>query len=138
MPEPLMKRIWFDADYIYCETLDGKTLRQSLLWYPALQRANDEQRAAFTMSCDGIHWRLLGTDISFESFEYDDAEPSSLQRFFLTHRELNVAEFARMVGIDPVQLRHYINGMKKPTKEWEEIILRHIHSMGHAYTKVAF
>ena len=37
----------------------------------------------------------VSVDISFESFTYEDSEPSALQRFFLTHKEINVAEFAR-------------------------------------------
>jgi transcriptional regulator with XRE-family HTH domain len=72
----------------------------------------------------------LDEDVSFESFEYDDAEPSSLQRFFLTHKEINVAEFARRIGMNPTLLRNYINGFKKPSKEREQEILDHIHKLG--------
>ena len=57
----------------------------------------------------------LDEDVSFESFEYEDAEPSALQRFFLTHKEINVAEFARRIGMNPTLLRNYINGFKKPS-----------------------
>ena len=39
-----MKKIWFDSEYIYAETEDGRVMRQSLLWYPALKEANEEQR----------------------------------------------------------------------------------------------
>ena len=66
----------------------------------------------------------------FESFAYDDAEPSALQRFFLTHREINVAEFARRIGMNPTLLRNYINGFKQPSKEREEEILQQIHKLG--------
>lgn len=78
----------------------------------------------------GIHWRNLDEDVSFESFEYDDAEPSVLQRFFLTHNEINVAEFARMIGMNPTLLRNYINGFKKPSEEREQEILGHIRKLG--------
>lgn len=47
---------------------------------------------------------------SFESFEYDDAEPSKLQRFFLTHKEINISEFAKRIGMNATLLRNYING----------------------------
>ena len=91
---------------------------------------SDEERAKYTFGLGGIHWRNLDEDISFESFEYEDAEPSGLQRFFLTHKEINVAEFARRIGMNPTLLRNYINGFKKPSKEREQEILDHIHLLG--------
>ena len=132
-----MKRIWFDGEYIYAESEEGKTMRQSLLWYPALLEATEDQRNAFTKGFDGIHWRELDTDISFESFEYDDAEPTRLQRFFLTHKELNVAEFAKRIGINASLLRNYINGFKTPSPEREAMIFAEIRKLGLEYTKVA-
>ena len=125
-----IKEIWFDAEYIYGRDGDGKEYKQSLLWYPQLRQANDEERMKYTFSSTGIHWRNLDEDVSFESFEYEDAEPSGLQRFFLTHKEINVAEFARRMGMNPTLLRNYINGFKKPSKEREQEILDHIHKLG--------
>lgn len=125
-----IKKIWFDGDYLYGEGDDGKTYRQSLLWHPRLKAASDDERSEYTLSTIGIHWRNLDEDVSFESFEYEDAEPSTLQRFFLTHKEINVAEFARRIGMNPTLLRNYINGFKKPSKEREQEILDHIHKLG--------
>lgn len=125
-----IKEIWFDADYIYGRDENGKDYKQSLLWYPRLRQASDEERAKYTFGLGGIHWRNLDEDISFESFEYEDVEPSGLQRFFLTHKEINVAEFARRIGMNPTLLRNYINGFKKPSKEREQEILDHIHLLG--------
>ena len=122
--------IWFDADYIFGRDEEGKEYKQSLLWYPKLRTASEEERGLYTFGFDGIHWRGLDEDISFESFEYEDAEPSGLQRFFLTHKEINVAEFARRMGMNPTLLRNYINGFKKPSKEREQEILDHIHKLG--------
>lgn len=122
--------IWFDANYIYGKDETGKKYRQSLLWYPKLREASDEERSQYTFGMDGIHWRGLDEDISFESFEYDDAEPSALQRFFLTHKEINVAEFARLMGLNPTLLRNYINGFKKPSKAREKEIMDFIHKLG--------
>ena len=122
--------IWFDADYIYGKDDRGKEHKQSLLWYPKLREANDEERCQYTFGMGGIHWRGLDEDISFESFEYDDAEPSPMQRFFLTHKEINVAEFARLMGMNPTLLRNYINGFKKPSKEREQEIMDYIHKLG--------
>lgn len=122
--------IWFDANYIYGKDETGKKYKQSLLWYPKLREASDEERSQYTFGMDGIHWRRLDEDISFESFEYDDAEPSALQRFFLTHKEINVAEFARLMGLNPTLLRNYINGFKKPSKAREKEIMDFIHKLG--------
>lgn len=122
--------IWFDADYIYGRDDKGKEYKQSLLWYPRLRAASEEERKQYTMSMSGIHWRDLDEDISFESFEYEDAEPTALQRFFLTHKEINVAEFARSMDMNPTLLRNYINGFKKPSKEREREIIDRIHKLG--------
>ena len=133
-----IKEIWFEGDYLYGRDEEGKVRRQSLLWYPQLRKASGEERAQYTMSTVGIHWRNLDEDVSFESFEYEDAEPSPLQRFFLTHREINVAEFAKLVGINAALLRNYINGFKKPSKEREKQILDQIHKLSKEYAQVSF
>jgi hypothetical protein len=125
-----IKEIWFDGGHIYGRDEEGKEYSQSLLWYPKLRMANDEQRSKYTFGLGGIHWRNLDEDISFESFEYEDAEPSAMQRFFLTHKEINVAEFERSMGMNPTLLRNYINGFKKPSKEREQEIMDHIHKLG--------
>ena len=129
-----INKIWFDGDYLYGEGDDGRTYRQSLLWYSRLRDASEQERSQYTLSTIGIHWRNLDEDVSFESFEYEDAEPSGLQRFFLTHKEINVAEFARRMGMNPTLLRNYINGFKKPSKEREQEILDHIHKLGEELT----
>lgn len=125
-----IKEVWFDANYIYGRDEEGKEYKQSLLWYPRLRTASEEEKALYTFGFDGIHWRGLDEDISFESFEYEDAEPTALQRFFLTHKEINVAEFARSMGMNPTLLRNYINGFKKPSKEREQEIMDFIHKLG--------
>ena len=122
--------IWFDADYIYGKDEQGKEYKQSLLWYSKLRDASEEERRLYSIGMGGIHWRNLDEDISFESFEYEDTEPSAMQRFFLTHKEINVGEFARSLGINPTLLRNYINGFKKPSKEREKEIIDHIHKLG--------
>ena len=140
MPEVLgglsmkIKEVWFDVDNIFGRDEEDRVYKQSLLWYPRLRQASDDERDKYTFGLDGIHWRGLDEDISFESFEYEDAEPTALQRFFLTHKEINVAEFARRIGMNPTLLRNYINGFKKPSKEREQEILNHIHQLGEEMT----
>ena len=133
-----IKKICFDGDYIYGMDERNNTYRQSLLWYSKLRNASAEERERYTFSTIGIHWRELDEDVSFESFGYEDAEPSKLQRFFLTHKEINVSEFARMIGINAALLRNYINGFKKPSKEREGQILEQIHKIGAEFMEVVF
>lgn len=133
-----IEKIWFEGDYIYGKSDEGQTYRQSLLWYPRLRKASDNARSNYTFSTIGIHWRALDEDVSFESFTYEEAEPSKLQRFFLTHREINVSEFAKRVGIKAALLRSYIQGFKKPTQECERQILKQIHALSEEYAQVVF
>ena len=130
--------IWFTADHIYGRDEEGKEYRQSLLWYPKLRATSDAERAEYTFGFGGIHWRGLDEDISFESFAYEDSEPSPMQRFFLTHKEINVAEMARLIGINPTLLRNYINGFKKPSPEREKEILTYIHKLGREMMAASF
>jgi len=69
---------------------------------------------------------------------YDDAHPSAMQAFFLTHKELNIAEFARYAGINATLLRNYINGYKKPSPEREKAILESIHRLGRELVEAEF
>lgn len=133
-----IEKIWFEGDYIYGMGDDGKTYRQSLLWYKRLRDATDEERNNYEFGLDGIHWRNIDEDVSFESFAYDDSEPSKLQRFFLTHKEINISEFAKLIGINPTLMRNYVNGFKKPSEERENEILRQIHMIGKEYTMASF
>ena len=130
-------KIWFKGDYLYGEDDSGKTYRQSLLWYKKLRSATDEEREQYTFGFDGIHWRNLDEDVSFESFAYEDAEPTKLQRFFLSHPEINIAKFARLIGMNPSLLRNYINGFKKPSKEREQMIIEKVNNIGKEYMALA-
>lgn len=133
-----INKIWFDGEWIYGLGDDGKTYRQSLLWYKDLANASDKERQNYEISTIGIHWTKLGVDISFESFSYEEAEPSEMQRFFLTHPEINVGQFALKVGINAGLLRNYINGFKKPSKDREAQILQQIHELGQELVAVSF
>lgn len=131
-----LKELWFDEDYIYIKDEKGRTLRQSLLWYDKLRNASEAERKEYSVGFTGVHWRNLDEDVSFESFEYQDAEPSPLQRFFLQHKEINISEFAKRVGINASLLRNYINGFKTPSREREQQIFDAIHLLGQEYLQV--
>ena len=63
---------------------------------------------------------------------------SALQEFFMSHKEIKISEFAKMVGIDATLLRNYINGFKKPSQEREKTILAGIHSLARQYAAARF
>ena len=131
-------KIWFDDEHLVGEDENGNVYKQSLLWYQKLKDASGDERNAYVFGFDGIHWRNLDVDVSFESFLYEDAEPSDFQRFFLVHKEINITEFAKLAGINATLLRNYINGFKKPSKEREQDILQKIHEIGKSYMETDF
>lgn len=129
-----IRKIWFDETHMYGQDSKGKVYKQSFLWYPRLYLATPEQRQNYTLGLDGIHWRTIDEDISFDSFEErGDVEPTAMQQFFLTHREINVAGIAKIIGINPTLLRDYTYGWKKPSpkrvKEIEEGIKTYARSL---------
>lgn len=130
--------IYFNETHIIGVDESGKEWSQSLLWYPGLKNATSEQREKYEIGMDGFHWRNVDEDISFESFFYEDAEPTPMQHFFLTHKEIKISEFAKMIGIDATLLRNYINGFKKPSPIREKTILEGIHTLAREYAKAAF
>lgn len=133
-----INKIWFDGEWLYGLGDDESIYRQSLLWYKALAKASEVERQEYEISTIGIHWRKLDVDVSFESFAYDEAEPSEMQRFFLMHPEINVGKFAEKIGINAGLLRNYINGFKKPSQEREQQILQQIHQLGQEFIATTF
>ena len=121
-----ISKIWFADDRIYGLTDDGRELWQSLLYYRRLRNATDEERANYEIDDEGIHWYDLDEDVSFESFEYDDPEPTGISRIFLSHPELNASAVGRRLGISQSLMAQYINGTKKPSKERERLIMNEI------------
>lgn len=125
-----ISKIWFADDRIYGQTDDGRTLWQSLLYYRRLRNASEKERNDYEMDDEGIHWYELDEDISFESFEYEDPEPTGISRIFLSHPELNASAVGRRLGISQSLMAQYINGTKKPSKERETLILKEIEAIG--------
>ena len=125
-----VKKIWFEDEKIFIQTADEKTLWQSLLWYPRLKNATEEERNNYRINPFGIRWDKLDEDISLESFTYDQPEPQGISRFFLTHPELNASAIARRLGMQQSLLAQYINGSKKPSPEREKLIQNEIRKIG--------
>lgn len=125
-----INKIWFDDGRIYGMTDDGRTLWQSLLYFPRLMEANDSQRQNYTLSPFGIHWPEIDEDISFESFEYSHPDPEGISRLLLSLPEINLSALARRMGLQQSLLSAYKNGTKTPSKERENAILMEIHRIG--------
>jgi len=60
------KRIWADADNLWIELADGRTLGVPLVWFPRLLAATPQQLADYELSARGVHWDALDEDISIE------------------------------------------------------------------------
>ncbi len=58
------KSLRFDEDSMWVELSDGRCLGVPLAWFPRLLHASPEQRLAFEISRDGLHWDGLDEDIS--------------------------------------------------------------------------
>lgn len=134
----IAKRLWFEDERVYIETDDGRTLWQSILYYQRLRTATEAQRNVYQLGAFGIHWEELDEDISYESFKYDNPEPTGVSRFFLTHPEINASAVARRMGIKQSLLAQYIRGLKKPSEERTRMILQAIHEIGEELSRAAF
>lgn len=130
-------KLWFQSGRMYGLTDDGRTLWQSLLYYPRLQNASEAERNEFIINAFGIRWEKLDEDVSFESFEYEDPEPTGLSRILLSHPELNMSAVARRLGIRQSLLAAYANGTKKPSKEREEQIISGIREIGRELSNIS-
>ncbi len=60
------KRVTTDADNLWVELADGRTIGVPLAWFPRLLHATPAQRAACELTPRGIHWDALDEDISVE------------------------------------------------------------------------
>lgn len=131
-------KVWFEGERIYIETDDGRTLWQSILYYQRLLHATEEQKKDFELGVFGIHWEEIDEDISYESFEYDDPEPTGISRFFLTHPEINASAVARRMGMNQSLLAQYIRGLKKPSEERSNMIMQTVREIGEELSNATF
>ena len=78
-----IEKIWFDGEWLYGLGDDGKTYRQSLLWYKNLLHATQEQRQEYEISTIGIHWRKLVKNTTITE-SYKEAVTMPFSIFTLT------------------------------------------------------
>ena len=60
------KALRFDADTMWMELTDGRTVGVPLAWFPRLLHGSPEQRENYELSRLGMHWEALDEDISVE------------------------------------------------------------------------
>ncbi|GHH13945.1 hypothetical protein GCM10008023_15150 [Sphingomonas glacialis] len=61
---PKATEIRFDADKMWVELDDGRTLGVPLAWFPRLFDASPTDLGAVQISQHGLHWESLDEDIS--------------------------------------------------------------------------
>jgi hypothetical protein len=54
----------FDADSMWVDLADGRTVGVPLAWFPRLLHGTTEQREQVRLSSRGLHWEALDEDIS--------------------------------------------------------------------------
>lgn len=59
-------KVWFDADSLWVQLSDGRTLSAPLAWFPKLLQASVSQRNEVIISTRGLHWEELDEDISVQ------------------------------------------------------------------------
>lgn len=59
-------KVWCDADSLWVDLSDGRTLSVPLAWFPKLLHATSVERERVTISTRGLHWEDLDEDISVE------------------------------------------------------------------------
>lgn len=123
-------KLWFADDRIYILTDGNKTLWQSLLWYPRLQKATSEQRERYLIDDEGIRWAEIDEDVSLESFTYENPEPTGLNRIFREHPEIKPTSVAARLGIAQPLFSDYLHEKKTPSPERLELIKAEIRKIG--------
>jgi Protein of unknown function (DUF2442) len=59
-------RVRFDADSMWVDLSDGRTIGVPLAWFPKLLRSSEEEREQVTISTRGLHWEVIDEDISID------------------------------------------------------------------------
>lgn len=128
-------KAWMTDTDVWIRTADGREASEKIADYPRLRFATPEQRERFTLNDDGIHWREIDEDLSFESF-FDVKNNSPLYRLFIMHPELNASAIARRLRMSQSLFAQYVSGTKKPSAERERKILEEIRNVGRELAAV--
>ncbi len=71
-----------DADNLWVDLSDGRTLGVPLAWFPRLLHATPEAREQVRITSRGLHWEALDEDISISGLLAGPADQSSGEKHF--------------------------------------------------------
>lgn len=124
-----IEKIWLTDTEIWVRAADGREASERFSDFPRLKWATPEQRSNYTTSSDGIHWRELDEDLSFEGF-FRERKSNPLYDLFIAHPELDASAVARRLRMPQSLFAQYVSGTKKPSEERYDEILQVIRSIG--------
>ena len=136
MANMVVEKVWLTDTEVWIRTADGREACEKFTEFPRLRFATPEQRAAFTLSKEGIHWEEIDEDLSFEGF-FMQKPSNPLYDVFIAHPELNASAIARRLGISQSLFAQYVSGTKKPSAERLETIFETIRSVGKELCEVS-
>jgi hypothetical protein len=63
-----VRHVWFDAEKVFFDFQDGRTMGAPLAWFPRLRDATEAQRQNWRLVGPGygVHWEELDEDLSAE------------------------------------------------------------------------
>lgn len=135
MEEIKVTKAWVTDTDVWIRTADGREASEKIADYPRLRFATPEQRERFTLSDEGIHWREIDEDLSFDGF-FEEKNHSPLYRLFIMHPELNASAIARRLHMSQSLFAQYVSGTKKPSAKRERMILDEIRNVGRELVAV--
>lgn len=106
----VITKVWTTETEIWVERRNGEKGFERFADYPRLRNATQqEERNAYEVLPDSLHWSALDEDLSFEGF-FNKKEHTPLYRFFMKHPELNASAIARRLGISQSLFAQYLIG----------------------------
>ena len=63
-----VKSVWFDAQKVYFDFIDGRTIGSPIDWFPRLRNATETELKNWRLIAGGtgVHWEDLDEDLSAE------------------------------------------------------------------------
>ena len=73
-----VRSVWFNAEKVYFDFQDGRTMGAPLVWFPCLRDATDAQRQNWRLVGRGygVHWEDLDEDLSAEGMFLFTKQPA--------------------------------------------------------------
>ena len=102
----VVEKVWLTDTAVWIRTADGKEACEKFAEFPRLRFATPKQRAGFTLSNDGIHWKEIDEDLSFEGF--NPIYLNSIGRDGFSRNLLNGFYFGATTTMLAVQLAYWI------------------------------